>query len=251
MFRSFIYLDEEKMYSYLRQIDKEFAGHPSKVKTKKAKSGRVSVSALELKTESETEARIEYEKDVFNDYHRFESELNLLGAEEYFDFVLNSDYDIKTVPPMSIIRVSGRIEIPEQFDIISLAQPFMPHFSKQLQNASDDAREILEAYLRNASADIPVLIGDEEVIISGKLRTDSLLEPHSELEEYAEQDVFALCKVIGLVNKEHVEIFNPLKDFIKFPRAFRRAMDDSSTDVMEKIVVSGPVLKVEVIGIYK
>jgi hypothetical protein len=34
MFRSFIYLNEEKMYSYLRQIDKEFANQPTEVRGK-------------------------------------------------------------------------------------------------------------------------------------------------------------------------------------------------------------------------
>lgn len=28
MFRSFIYLDQEKMYSYLRQIDADYANQP-------------------------------------------------------------------------------------------------------------------------------------------------------------------------------------------------------------------------------
>ena len=73
----------------------------------------------------------------------------------------------------------------------------------------------------------------------------------SELEEYTEQDVFTLCKVIGVMNKEKVEVFNPLKDFIKLPRAVRRGMDEDSKKGLESICVDGPVLKVEVIAIYK
>lgn len=41
MFRSFIYLDEEKMYSYLRQIDKEFANQPTEVSKRKTRKGTI------------------------------------------------------------------------------------------------------------------------------------------------------------------------------------------------------------------
>ena len=52
------------------------------------------------------------------------------------------------------------------------------------------------------------------------------------------------------MKKDKVEIFNPLKDFIKPPRAVRREMDSNSQG-MEPILVDGPVLKVEVIAMYK
>lgn len=35
MFRSFIYLDQEKMYSYLRQIDTDYANQPIEISKKK------------------------------------------------------------------------------------------------------------------------------------------------------------------------------------------------------------------------
>ena len=109
----------------------------------------------------------------------------------------------------------------------------------------------MEAFLGKASADIPILIYEDEIIISGRLSTENLRETYAELEEYSEQTVFILCKVIGVVDKERVEIFNPLKDFIKLPRAIRRGMGESSKDGLEIIMVDGPVLKVEIIGIYK
>lgn len=59
-----------------------------------------------------------------------------------------------------------------------------------------------------------------------------------------------LCKVVGKMQKSQFEIFNPLKDFIKLPRAARRSMDSNSGEV-EPIIINGPVLKVEVIAIYK
>lgn len=61
-----------------------------------------------------------------------------------------------------------------------------------------------------------------------------------------------LHKVVGMIRKDIVEIFDPLKDFIRLPRAMRRQMsaDDTSLGI-DKITAEGPVLKVEVIAIYK
>lgn len=163
---------------------------------------------------------------------------------------MGDDYDIKTLPRMSIVRFSGRIEIPEKFDIFSAAQRFMPFITSQIKTTNSNEKELLEIFLGNA-ADIPVLVGDEEIAILGKLSTDCLYEGYDELEDYNEQDVFIPCKVIGLINKENVEIFNPLKTFIRLPRAVRREMDKDSIEGLESIYIEGPVLKVEVIAIYK
>ena len=108
----------------------------------------------------------------------------------------------------------------------------------------------MEAFLGKASADIPIVMGDDELTIASKLSMGNLEEEYAELEEYNEQEVYMLCKVVGIMQKDKVEIFNPLKDFIKLPRAVRRGMD-SDTQGMETILVDGPVLKVEVIAIYK
>lgn len=129
---------------------------------------------------------------------------------------------------MCIIRFDGRFEILEQFDMYSIAQAFIPLITSQIQTSSDNEKEILEAFLGTSSTDIPFLVEYEDVVISGKLNINNLFKAYSELEKYTEQDVFMLRKVIGVMNKEKVEVFNPLKDFIKLPRAVRRGMDEDS-----------------------
>lgn len=248
MFRSFVYLDEEKMYSYLRQIDDEYANQPTEVSKKKTRGGSIGTGPLGLNAGTEVEERREFAKDMVKDYDRFEKKLEGLGGSEYFDLVLN-DYDINTVPNMSIIRINGSFEIPEQFDMFSIAQNFMPLITSQIQTSSKDERELMEAFLGQASADIPIVMEDDEIAIAGKLSTCNLQEEYAELEEYSEQEVYILCKVVGKMRKDRVEIFNPLKDFIKLPRAVRRGM--KSNNGLEPIEIDGPVLKVEVIAIYK
>ena len=56
----------------------------------------------------------------------------------------------------------------------------------------------------------------------------------------------------AMVRKDMVEIFDPLKDFIRLPRTMRRQMTANGKSVgLDKISIEGPVLKVEVIAIYK
>lgn len=249
MFRSFIYLDQEKMYSYLRQIDADYANQPVELSKKKTRGGSIGTDFIGVNAGIEVEEKREVTKDVINDYDRFEKILEKLSGSEYFDLVLD-DYDINTVPRMSIIRVNGSFEIPEQFDMFSVAQKIMPLITSQIETSSDNERELMEAFMGKASADIPIIMEDEELTIASKLSIGNLEEEYAELEEYNEQEVYMLCKVVGIVQKDKVEIFNPLKDFIKLPRAVRRGMD-SGNQGMEPILVDGPVLKVEVIAMYK
>ena len=249
MFRSFIYLDQEKMYSYLRQIDTDYANQPIEISKKKTRGGSLGTDFFGANVGTEIEEKREVTKDVIKDYDRFEKKLEELAGSEYFDLVLD-DYDINTVPRMSIIRVNGSFEIPEQFEMFSVAQNYMPLITSQITTSSDNERELMEAFLGKASAYIPIIIEDEEITIASKMSMDNIEEEYAELEEYNEQEVYMLCKVVGIMKKDKVEIFNPLKDFIKLPRAVRREMDSNSQG-MEPILVDGPVLKVEVIAMYK
>ena len=228
MFRSFIYLDQEKMYSYLRQIDTDYANQPIEISKKKTRGGSLGTDFFGANVGTEIEEKREVTKDVIKDYDRFEKKLEELAGSEYFDLVLD-DYDINTVPRMSIIRVNGSFEIPEQFEMFSVAQNYMPLITSQITT---------------------IIIEDEEITIASKMSMDNIEEEYAELEEYNEQEVYMLCKVVGIMKKDKVEIFNPLKDFIKLPRAVRREMDSNSQG-MEPILVDGPVLKVEVIAMYK
>ena len=252
MFRSFIYLDEDKLYTYKRQIDGKNAAQPKAVSQKKTAGFSAAVRGLGINGTTETSIDSEFEKDVSFDYDQFELDLSRLDGEDYYDCVLNSDYDLKTIPPMKLTRICREFEIPEAFDAVNLINQFKPMLMGQIETKSAGEQEALEGLLGKASADIPFIIECDDFTISGKLSAKYLREEYASLEDYAEQDVYMLCKVVGMVRKETVEIFDPLKDFIRLPRAMRRQMPMNGASVgLDKISVEGPVLKVEVIAIYK
>lgn len=252
MFRSFIYLDEDKLYTYKRQIDGKNSVQPKVVSRKKTAGFSAAVSGFGLNGATETSIDGEYKKDVSFDYDRFEIDLNKLDGEEYFDCVLNTEYDLTTIPAMKLLRICSGFEIPEAFDALNLIDQFMPMLIGQIETNSAGEQMALEEIFGKASADIPFIVECDDVTISGKLNMKYLNEEYASLEDYADQDVYMLCKVIGMVRKDSVEIYNPLKDFIRLPRTVRRQMTANGTpDGFDKIVVEGPVLKVEVIAIYK
>ncbi len=252
MFRSFIYLDEEKMYTYKRQIEGKNTPQVKTITKKKSAGFNAGIKGAGVSGAMETDVTGEIEKDVSFDYDCFERALQELDGEDYFDTVINSDYDLTTVPPMKIVRVCNSFIIPEEFDAINLIDTFKPMLMEQVPVGSDSEQEALENFLGTATADIPILIDYPDIVIASKLNIKFLHEEYALLEEYAEQDTYILCKVVGVVNKDSVEIFDPLKDFMRLPRAMRRQMEQSGQkDLFEKIKIEGPVLKVEIIAIYK
>ena len=92
MFRSFIYLDEHKLYTYKRQIDGKNDVQPKAVSRKKTAGFSAAVSGFGLNGATETSIDGEFEKDVSFDYDRFELDLSRLEGEDYFDCVLNAEY---------------------------------------------------------------------------------------------------------------------------------------------------------------
>ena len=252
MFRSFIYLDEDKFYTYKRQLEGNNQAQPKALSQRKKSGLSASFNGSGLSSETETKIDGEFIKDIAFDYDKFETELKDQDGDEFFDCVLNSDYDPTTVPAMSLLRICNRFVIPEEFDAINLIDRFKPFLMGQIDSQPEDAQEALESMLNSASADIPFIVEMDEFTFAGKLNAKHLFEDYSNLEDYADQEVYMLYKVVGMIHKENVEIFDPWKDFIKLPRSFRRQMPkDDVPNGFDKIIVEGPVLKVEVIAIYK
>lgn len=251
MFRSIIYLDVDKLYTYKRQLEGKNNPQPKKMSKKKLTGFSAGLNGSGIKGEFETNIESEFDYDVEFDYDQFELALQNYEGEEYFDCVVN-DYDLTIVPQMKLFRLCNGFYVPEAFDNVDILDKFKTLLTGSIQTDNSAENEALENIIGNAKTDIPIVSEYDDMSISGKLHKHFLREDYASLEEYDDQDVYMLCKVVGIARGDSVVIFDPLKDFIKLPRTFRRQIERGNNDIgLEKIMVEGPVLKVEIIAIYK
>lgn len=247
-FRTFIYLDKEKVDDYLLVLDEQQSNKKSKVSVR-AKANFV---IGEVEADLEKQAEDKRSRTAAEQYNLFENALSNTTEDDYFDF-LSSDYDMSTVPPLSIIRCTGYIEIPEAFDILHMVSEFAGPMIKAglfTPNGDPNTNEFALSFFQNNDADIPILITGNQIRISSKLKASCIIgDSYQVLEDIEDEEVFALCKIHTHLSDEKVVIFDPIKDFLKLNRAARRRMGEVTGD-LEPIVENGPVLKVEVIALY-
>ena len=183
MFRSFVYLDEDKLYTYKKLIDKGVV-RPSSVSSKKTKTASAGIKQTAFSYVNEEQTVVDVEKDPFWDYDRFELSLSELEGEDFFDLVVNEDqYDLLSIPPMKIIKLMGNLEIPEEFDLLNLIENYKPLLMGSIGNGTDDGTLFAKAVLNNTSADIPIVVDYGDVTVVGRLNTKWLCEDYTSLEE--------------------------------------------------------------------
>lgn len=253
MFRSFIYVNTEKVYEYYSLLDESIK--ETIISKENSITNKAGVSTKPIGFEhSKTETmKSEISQYFLSDYNKFEKELTKLDGENYFDLDENYDkYDISTIPRTSIGKIQTNFYIPEGFDYIELINLFKPMLKSYL-NVKESEQELYDTFLGNTKADIPIIMKYDNKNIFGKLDTRFLNEDYTQLDEYESDEVTILFKLSSHKSGEKVTIFNPLKDFIKLNRAIRRSTDfkNNYTKEFSPIIIDGPVIKVEILAIYK
>lgn len=253
MFRSFIYVNTEKVYEYYSLLDesiKEKILSKERSITNKAGLSTKPIGIERFKTET---IKSEISQYFLSDYNKFEGELTKLDGEHYFDLDENCNkYDISTIPRASIGKMQTKFYIPEEFDYIELINLFKPMLMSSLDIKKSE-QDLYDAFLGNTTADIPIIMEYDNNSVFGKLDTRFLNEDYNQLEEYESEDVTVLFKLNSHDSGYKVTVFDPLKDFIKLNRAMRKSSDlkSSYTKEFSPIIIDGPVIKVEVLAIYK
>lgn len=247
MFRSFIYLNEELVSEYNSILKSNDKINKSEVTTQNKNIGGNKILyggiSKEIQTVSEFSNRPKYM------YNEFEENLVIEKENYYFDFTMN-DYDINTIPNMSIFKIQTNFNIPEEFENSKMINDFKGFFldSKKFDKQEE---EILENYLCKAELVYPIIFEIENIKIYGYLNQSNLQEDYADLEDYETQEVYILCRATNIINKEKVTIFDPWKNYIKLPRHLRRSIGTYRDPIFQNIEIKGPVMKVEIIAIYK
>ena len=79
---------------------------------------------------------------------------------KYLDFIDyvddNQGISIKDVRISSIIKVTGEIYIPEQFDMVHLIDQYKDMIVSQVDHEDNNQRELINSVLKNSKVKIPI-----------------------------------------------------------------------------------------------
>ena len=249
IFRSFIYLDAEKLDEYLSIIGEVDKGRKTTKSHKVGFGANAGIASANVEFTSESDS-----------YHQlgpaaqcklFENALIKYANEEYFDN-LTQDVDLLTVPPMAIVRTQGILEVPEVFDVYKMMEGYAPmmHQLGILESGLDNKEtEFVLGLFKNANYDTPAIIDCEGTRISTKLKSQYIKGGYEALEDCLDDEITVLYKVTAVRTEGNVVIFDPMKDFIKLNRALRRSMERN--EQTQPITAEAPIVKAEVLAIYR
>jgi len=253
MFRSFIYANTDKIYEFYSLIDESIQEKIIKGERTTNTGGKFSPKMLSISGEKTNTLHTEFIQYFLSDYHKFETKLEELDGDKYFDFEQNSDkYDIKSMPKASIGKVETSFYVPEGFDMVDLVNKFLPMIKPSL-DIKQGEEALYDFFLGDTKADIPIVLEYDNNFITGKLDSRFLIDDYSQLEQYETEEVTILFRLLSKKDGDNIEIYDPLKDFIKLNRTMRRSGDFNKAGSLEfsPITLNGSVIKVEVLAIYR
>lgn len=186
-----------------------------------------------------------------------EFERLLQQRDDYFDYVdINQEVLIKDVRISSIIRVTGEIYVPEQFDMIQLIDEYKPQFLSELDYKDKEEQELLSAIFKNTKMRIPIyceLGGNCDYWLGiGKAIPDNLLIEYNELEDYEGKEVIIIAKLESrkFYKDKPLSVFDIYKDFLGFNRTLRKQITTNQKQEFESIDVEEDYLGLELLAIY-
>lgn len=247
-FKTFIYHNEKTISEYLRMITNK--DRVSKKSMSRKADFKTNVGVISAGVGITSESDFDYQPSFAEQYDLFEKNLESHKKEAYFDFS-DSDSDPLTVPPGAIIKLGGRLEVPESFERLQLVSKFLPLIRKSDSFGSDvDGldMEFMSNIFANDNFRIPAIVDCDNVCISAKLKFQYLKDGYEGLNDQLGSDVVCLCKVIRVHKEGEVIVFDPLKDFMQLNRAMRRQV--SRNEQSQEIKFEAPLIEVEMLSMY-
>ena len=181
----------------------------------------------------------------------------LIDREDYYDYTSETpEIALKDIRLASIIKVSGEIYVPEQFDMVQLIDEFRPVIMKSITYKDQDEKEMMEIMFKNSKLRIPVYCELDEScdywLGIGKIAPDNLLVDYNELDDYETQTVNIIARLESRKYYKDVPlpVFDIYKDFLGLNRVLRKQIQSGNKEEFEKISVEEDYLGLEFLAIY-
>ncbi len=181
----------------------------------------------------------------------------LQRRDDFIDYVDdNQGISIKDVRISSIIKVSGEIYIPEQFDMVHLIDQYKDMIVSQVDYEDNNQRELINSVLKNSKVKIPIfceLGGDCDYWMGiGKVSQEDMLIDYNELEDYEGKELTIIARLESrkYYRDKPLPVFDIYKDFLGLNRALRKQIASGKKQEFESIDVNEDYIGLELLAIY-
>ena len=184
-------------------------------------------------------------------------EILLPRRDDFIDYVDdNQGISIKDVRISSIIKVTGEIYIPEQFDMVHLIDQYKDMIVSQVDYEDNNQRELINSVLKNSKEKIPIvseLGGDCDSWMGiGKVSQEDMLIDYNELEDYEGKELTIIARLESrkYYRDKPLPVFDIYKDFLGLNRALRKQIASGQKQEFESIDVNEDYIGLELLAIY-
>lgn len=186
-----------------------------------------------------------------------EFEKLLQKREDFYDFTgRQEDCSIQDVRISSIIRATGEIHVPEQFDIIHLINEYKEYLLSNNNYKDVEERELLNLVIENSKMKVPIFceLGREcdYWLGIGKISHDDLLVDYNNLEDYEGTEVTIIARLESrkYYKGTPIPVYDIYKDFLGLNRLLRKQVNSEKSQGFENITVDEDYLGLELLAIY-
>ena len=180
----------------------------------------------------------------------------LQRRDDFIDYVDdNQGISIKDVRISSIIKVTGEIYIPEQFDMIHLIDQYKDMIVSQVDYEDNNQRELINSVLKNSKVKIPIFcelggVCDYWMGI-GKVSQEDMLIDYNELEDYEGKELTIIARLESrkYYRDKPLPVFDIYKDFLGLNRALRKQIASEKKQEFESIDVNEDYIGLELLAI--
>lgn len=181
----------------------------------------------------------------------------LQRRDDFIDYVDdNQGISIKDVRISSIIKVTGEIYIPEQFDMVHLIDQYKDMIVSQVDHEDNNQRELINSVLKNSKVKIPIFCelggGDCDYWMGiGKVSQEDMLIDYNELEDYEGKELTIIARLESrkYYRDKPLPVFDIYKDFLGLNRALRKQIASGKKQEFESIDVNEDYIGLELLAI--
>lgn len=245
-FRDYIYCDENKMNSYINQIQE---------------LNKVIISGIYEKTtevKGGVDVKIAKTGTTLKEKKSTNYTLNLSSLEMIVNWAFNEknaiNYDgenLETEDKDKLIVFSGKMSMPEMSENMEMINTIARNTSWfDVVSMSDEDKKTM-SYIKE-SDNIPILLDlDSDYIFNCNLKKECIIGNKDDFLDNIDDEITIIGRIDRIYNTaDDIEIYDLVKEVFKLNRSIRRQMPkDSLKDAI--IYEKGPLVKITPIIIYK